>query len=213
MTIEKVPINYFDRGKPFYPLVMTYLIQSFGFMRVAVDGVIGARDIEFEIQRFAEKDPDPLKIKEAKQGLEKLLGPLELRSEFQNNHITIEPDMISKDAIGNFHYILTYWLPQGAGSLLILACEICKEKSYHNREPLWEFLRHCRNAAAHGGEFNFIGKEPTRPAKWGTFEITKSMQGLLLFKGTDGTGFLSPGDPIRLLWDIEQKYINERIDD
>ncbi len=36
----KVPINHFDRSKPFYPLVMNYLILLIGFKDLAACGII-----------------------------------------------------------------------------------------------------------------------------------------------------------------------------
>jgi hypothetical protein len=90
--------------------------------------------------------------------------------------------------------------------MLVLAHELCKGKAAHDTGPLWEFLRHCRNAAGHGGKFNFKHGEPRRPAKWGAVEIVLGLQGSPLFKGADGVGLLGPADPILLLWDIEQAY-------
>jgi hypothetical protein len=59
---------------------------------------------------------------------------------------------------------------------------------------------------AHGGLFTFKGKEPCHPAEWGHFQIERTLQSTPLFKDEKGVGLLSPGDPIRLLWDIEQAY-------
>jgi hypothetical protein len=88
--------------------------------------------------------------------------------------------------------------------VLVMAHEISKDKPWHNHDPLWEFLRHCRNAVAHGGYFHFKNNEPRRPAFWGSFILSPASNRAPLFK-KDG-GILSPGDPIRLLWDIEQAY-------
>lgn len=71
---------------------------------------------------------------------------------------------------------------------------------------MWEFLRHCRNAAAHGGKFHLLNGEPCRPANWGRFSIVASMHGTPLVFNQGSAGLLSPGDPLRLLWDIEQTY-------
>jgi hypothetical protein len=101
---------------------------------------------------------------------------------------------------------LAGFIMRSAGSLLILAHEFSKGKSWHDQGLLWEFLRHCRHAAAHGGFFTLIGKEPCHPAVWGHFQIERTLQGTPLFKDGKARGLLSPGDPIRLLWDIEQAY-------
>ena len=226
-----VPINHFDRGKPFYPLVMSYLVQLLGFKEVSI------RDIDQKLaqgfERFAQLgiavprlgrtrkvELPPVsadlehnlaaELKSVRESIaefngarEKLLGPLQLRCDFQGNFIEINPDELAKELVENHRYIISFEM-RAAGSLLILAYELCK--SYHDQSPLWEFLRHCRNAAAHGGNFNFLHDEPRRPARWGHFHIDSSMQGTPLFKGEDGVGLLSPGDPIRLLWNIEQAY-------
>lgn len=135
----------------------------------------------------------------------KLLGPLELKSEFMDNHINYEIDNIANEILYNGPYLLKF-LSYSAGILLILAHEFNKDKKWHDNGPLWEFLRHCRNAAAHGGLFTFKSQEPKRLAEWGHFRIERTLQGTLLFKDDKGCGLLSPGDPIRLLWDIEQSY-------
>lgn len=69
----------------------------------------------------------------------------------------------------------------------------------------WEFLRHCRNAIAHNGKWHFTGQEPKRTAKWRGIELEKKMHGYPLFVRTSGMGYLKLGDPIALLWDIEQE--------
>jgi hypothetical protein len=210
--------NHFDRGKPFYPLVMNYIVQLIGFKELAVRGVVRTQPYSGEILREIVKKlagasaPDESmqehtlkQVEEVTTQLSKLLGPLELRSEFQGNRISIDIDAIANELATNFNYLLPYTL-RAAGHLLILAHEICKDEPYHDQGPLWEFLRHCRNAAAHGGTFTFLNNEPRRLAQWGHIEIIGSLQGTPLFKGENGKGFLSPGDPIRLLWDIEQAY-------
>lgn len=218
-----VRINFFDRNKPFYPLIMNYLVLFIGFKDLAARGVIkelnkysgenAGIDLDTLISVFLKKvsasETDTILLNqqhtEISSGLSKILGPLELKSEFQGNHIKVEVDDIAKDVMNNM-----FWLSRSimlsAGSLLILAHEISKDKSWHDKGLLWEFLRHCRNAAAHGGLFTFRRNEPGRPAEWGHFRIERAMEETQLFKDDKGVGLLSPGDPIRLLWDIEQSY-------
>ncbi len=102
-----------------------------------------------------------------------------------------------------------------AEHLLILAWETTEE--FRDTGPLWEFLRHCRNASAHGGSFNLKYDEPRRPAEWGPFQITQELHGSRLFASRDESGvitqgLLHPGDPIRLLWDIEQAYPKMKVE-
>jgi hypothetical protein len=91
-----------------------------------------------------------------------------------------------------------------AGDLLILAH--AATETYRDQGPLWEFLRHCRNAAAHGGRFNFNQAEPRRLAEWRGFRIERSMQGNPLIDTPGLRGFLDKGDPIVLLHDLETAF-------
>ena len=207
--MPQVSVNHFDRGKPFYPLVMQYLAQLIGIKELAFRGIVGSESLEALVNRIPALGAMPsgseAKIAEVRDGLRKLNGPLELRSEYQGNHITIDIDDIARDVVANHLYLLSSTM-RSAGSLLILAHELSKDTPWHDAGPLWEFLRHSRNAAAHGGTFNLLHGEPSRPAFWGNFAITAQLQGTLLFKDGTGAGLISPGDPIRLLWDIEQAY-------
>lgn len=169
----------FDRGKPFYPLIMNYVVFLIVIKELAVPGT----------------------------ALSNLMEPLELKSEFKNNYIRVEIDEIANEFINNAPYVMKSTM-RSASSLLILAYEINKDKSWNDKGPLWEFLRHCRHAAAHNGLFTFNPKEPKRRAEWGHFRIERTLENTRLFKDEKGCGLLSPGDPIRLLWDIEQAYPN-----
>jgi hypothetical protein len=77
-------------------------------------------------------------------------------------------------------------------------------KTLHTTDPIWEFLRHCRNAAAHKGRFNLVRGEPRRLATWRSKTTAPGLNGTLLF--TDGKlpGFLGPGDVLYLLSDLEK---------
>jgi hypothetical protein len=206
-----IPPNYFDRSKPFYPLVMNYVVQLIGFKELALRGISGPRRddlLESTLGRFSieygEPDEDEEALETLRSHLAKLSGPLELRSEIQDELITVDIDGIARDLFENTIYVGAWTMP-AAGSIFIVAYEMAKEQGWSDREdPLWEFLRHCRNAAAHRGRFAFRGKEPTWLARWGHLEITHSLEGTPLFTDAAGNGLLSPGDPIRLLWDLEQ---------
>jgi hypothetical protein len=91
-----------------------------------------------------------------------------------------------------------------AGSLLIAAWAIAEPMS--DNGPVWEFFRHCRNAAAHGARFHFRHGEPRRAAAWKTLSVHFGLQGTLLFDTWGEPGFLALGDSILLLWDIEQLW-------
>ena len=75
-------------------------------------------------------------------------------------------------------------------------------------EPLWAFLHHCRNAGAHGGRFTFRNNHPKHPAIWGRYNLSRAAhEGMPLIPHRGIKGLFAPGDPLRLLWDIEQRYI------
>lgn len=200
--------NSFDRGKPFYPLVVNYAVLLAGFKELAVRGIGGGQSLENVLSTLmlgpASSAPEPV-VAELQKGLTQLLGPLRLRSEFINDHITINIDELARELVSNFNYLSSV-LMRSAGGLLILAHEISKDSPWHDQGPLWEFLRQCRNAAAHGGSFNFLHGEPRRIAQWGRFAITASLNSTPLFRSANGLGLISPGDGVRLLWDIEQAY-------
>ncbi len=201
--------NHFDRSKPFYPLVMNYVVQLLGFKELAIRGVTGPReflDVVKQIPALGQIPPGrEADAAAVHDNLRKLMGPLQLRSEFLDATIEVDVDEMAREVTSNSHY-LAGQLMRSAGSLLILAHELNKDEPWHDQGPLWEFLRHCRNGAAHGGRFHFLRREPRRPACWGRFQITPDVESTPVFKGGDGVGLLSPGDPIRLLWDIEEAY-------
>lgn len=89
-----------------------------------------------------------------------------------------------------------------AGSLIVAAYEATKFMSDHG--PAWEFFRHCRNAAAHGGRFNLNQGEPSRTAAWRSVNVHRGLHGTPLFDVLGEQGLIALGDPVLLLWDIEQ---------
>jgi hypothetical protein len=196
----------FDRSKPFYPLVLNYFIQLIGFKELVIRGVLGGSDLKQAVSKITgladEKSEDAAKLAIE---LQQLLGPLQLASSVSGTYLLLPADDIAKEFASNVLFVSNH-LMLSAGSVLILSHELCKDKPAHDQGPLWEFLRHCRNAAGHGGKFSFQNREPRRPAKWRALEIVAGLHGTPLFKGTDGVGFLCPADPILLLLDIEQGY-------
>jgi hypothetical protein len=210
-----IPPLHFDRSKPFYPMVMTYVAALHGFTellsrhltRITVPtvpedatgtttGVPPAQTIgkggEKELIAFFEVPNH--------RHVTALLFPLKLKSESDPQPVELDVEDIAREVFDNGAY-LAPWLPTAGNMLLISSHDATKAHS--NQGPLWEFFRHCRNAAAHGGRFNLLGGEPKRPASWRGLTITPALAGQPLFKGPTG-GLISPGDPIRLLWDIEQ---------
>jgi hypothetical protein len=211
MSAEQAPPNHFDRSKPFYPLVTNYALQFAGFKELAVRATLhqlakmpgGANGLAYALAF----QPEAGKLRpDIKAQLEKLGGPLELRSDVQNCPVIIEIDDIGSEVLSQGRYLLGHLRNVAGWSLLIVAHEISRARPWHSPDPLWEFLRHCRHAAAHGGTFAFRTREPRFPAKWGGLEITRAREGSPVLASDDAPGLLWPGDLVRLLWDIEQAY-------
>ncbi len=198
---------HFDRGKPFYPILMNYLIQIYGFYELPLRGSYKVLKglPKNEVEESLKKTPNLEFERLFKSSPIDLPKSLALRSEFQGNSIQIDIDDIALEVLSNGGYLIPF-LMRSAGNLLILAYETTLK--FHDKGPLWEFLRHCRNAAAHNGLFHFENGEPRRLAKWGKFQIEVVMHGTPLFGSKEKPGLLGPGDPIPLLWDIEQAYPN-----
>lgn len=211
----------FDRSKPFYPYIINYIVSLHGILElisrdyyIKIDKAIAdGHSLDDFIKHYAGNDPKHIKffqdIIASKFKPTVLIGQLALKSEQRQNHVEISISEIAKDFVDNHEYLLPFQL-RASGVLLIMAYEISPDIKFEKTDPLWNFLYHCRNAIAHNGKFNIDDRGKKRlPAKWGNMEIIESMHGLNLFKdATDSTGFLSPGDPLYLLHDIEQTYFN-----
>jgi hypothetical protein len=203
----EIPWN-FDRSKPFYPLVMNYLVQLAGFKEIQAGAALNlVRNQLTGSQPLTSKPAvqgDPGGLASLLENIDKLRGPLSLRSDTQGFPIEVDIKDLAVEVFSRGPYLTEYLSTVSAWSLLIVAFEL--SKPWHDRGPLWQFLRHCRNAAAHGGEFTFRRGEPRYPAKWASIEITPSFHGSHLVATRGQPGLLWPGDAVRLLWDIEQAY-------
>jgi hypothetical protein len=107
----------------------------------------------------------------------------------------------------NYNAALRHFNSLTAESLLVMAWEHVKPK--HRRDPVAQFLRHCRNAAAHNGVFTFNRGQPDKPAEWHGVKIVRALEGSPLFINPPRKGFLGPGDVLYLLADIEEKSYTE----
>ena len=217
-----LPNMQFDQAKPFYPLLVQYLVFLTGLKELAVRGIFDSqhespdvtvrKQIEKELGKpinshmFSSNVQDEIEnsVKDLAKSLERVQGNLRLNSAC-SQPVDIYINALAKELESDLSFQLLFSM-QAASSIIILAHELCKDHPYHDNGPLWEFLRHSRNAAAHGGVFTFKSGEPRRPAEWRGIQILASFQGTPLFMNETGNGLLSPGDPIYLLWDIEQAY-------
>jgi len=80
-------------------------------------------------------------------------------------------------------------------------------KIHNDKSPVFEFLRHVRNAASHGNKFNFSANEPARAAEWQGAKFAWNCKGSAnALHGTECFGtFIGAADLIHLLWDVEQR--------
>lgn len=138
--------------------------------------------------------------------IEELHPPLVLMSEFQDQHVTVDAFATMRELGTNIAHLVDDLKLSAASALLVHAYEATEK--LHNTEPLWEFLYHCRNAGAHGGHFTFRNGQPKHPATWGKYNLSRTThEGMPLIPYKGIPGLFAPGDPLRLLWDIEQRYI------
>jgi len=115
--------------------------------------------------------------------------------------VEIDVNLLSTEFAFDHRPMFEYFNRLSAGSLLIMAWEQTRQS--HTHDPMWEFLRHCRNAAAHNGVFTFAKREPKRAATWHGTSILPSLEGHILFPDPPARGFIGPGDVLNLLADIE----------
>lgn len=195
-------------------MVINYIMALHGLWDIAnravadlVNTTVQSQGVSFEsavkvLREQGEPLPDPF---DEWNEQTPALPPLQLQGTV-SGPINVGVAEIAADFAQNGPYVAQSW-SQSAISLLITAHETCKEMGYNTTDPIWEFLRHCRNAAAHGNSFHFTKREPRRPATWRGREITKDLQGTILFATEqEDSPFLMPADPVLLLWDIEQQY-------
>lgn len=203
--------NHFNRGKPFYPLVINYLVQLHGHKEMSLRGALGTdRTAPADEQWMASLNLPP----ELRENIAKLRGPLKLRQTGKQDVISVTADDVAIELIVDHAYHLEVGALAALCGILILAWELTA--AYHpkgrDNGPLWEFLRHVRNAAAHGGRLRFERGEPVYVAEWRGIRLTfAEHQGAHLLATNNRAGILSAADPIGLLWDIERAHPNLKV--
>lgn len=96
------------------------------------------------------------------------------------------------------------FLSFGIRAALLNVGDAFAKVDYLDKSPELEFLRHIRNAVAHGNSFNFL-HPLKRTASFKTYTITDSLQGSKLFRDHEGDGYLHEGDALALLDFLESK--------
>ena len=184
-------LSEFDPAKPFYSLVLAYLCQVHGLAELISRGFY--QKFEKFTQELRPSPHIPRKrlialflatmdeaiLKDAEKtllgGATTLTIPLEMQA-WSGEGIKWEAaelaDIVFTD---KYNAALRYFNRLTAGSLLVMAWEHVKAK--HRRGPVAQFLRHCRNAAAHNGAFTFNRGQPDKPAELHGIEVTRGLEG------------------------------------
>ncbi|TMA86244.1 MAG: hypothetical protein E6J63_17485 [Deltaproteobacteria bacterium] len=86
------------------------------------------------------------------------------------------------------------------GMVVISVGDTVLNQGFHDGSALKQFLRHLRNACAHGNRWFLKSGEPKKPAKYRNFEVTSAL---------DGTGpvffdFMGAGDVLDLFEDLKK---------
>jgi hypothetical protein len=216
-----VILDQFDPQKPFYSLVLAYICQVHGLSELVSRGYHRAFE-EFmrkmgpppymsrkqQVAIFLATTDEAIRD-EAEQtlmgGTTTLMLPMEMQARSGEGvkwDVGELADTVLKD---EYNATLRFFNRLTAGSLLVMAWEHVKPK--YRRDPVAQFLRHCRNAAAHNGVFTFEHGQPDKPAEWRGIKIVRTLEGSPLFTDPPRKGFMGPGDAVHLLADIEKKFM------
>ncbi|MCI2283079.1 hypothetical protein L3081_06295 [Colwellia sp. MSW7] len=84
-------------------------------------------------------------------------------------------------------------------------------KEFNDGSETFEFFRHIRNASSHLNTFQFIHKEPVKPARWRYAVIADNLKGERnpLYGQRCFGNFLGVADILELLIDVEQIIIKQ----
>jgi hypothetical protein len=193
-------------------LVINYISTIWGVKELAAIGLLESAEVERlrntpiaelqqELARQDEKTRKTLAALLRHPG--EILPSLELQSNVRKA-LDFPFSDLAKEFLDNHLYLFDFVMPYAAAGLLTMAWETTR--SYSDHSPIWEFLRHCRNASGHNGRLHFVHDEPKRPAEWRGIELLAAMDGTPLMHGRDGSGLPGAADPVFLLMDIEKAY-------
>ena len=208
----------FDPQKPFYSPVVAYAVQVHGLLDLATRGLREEWEkfrSRHQKSRLSSLEMEKMLCDEIREGYSEhikavlqsqsapIIGVQRLGSRLREG-VKVDTVRLANEIFQKHQDPIEAYNKMTSGVLLIVSWEVTK--SDHSQDPLWEFHRHCRNAAAHNGDFNFRHGEPKRPAKWGALEILHTLQDTPIFSNSSGRGFIGPGDVLYLLADIEAKF-------
>jgi len=213
------PAIEFDPAKPFYGLVVAYAAQVHGLldlasrglrlewktMRTRHKGVGLPEDQMVQMQCAGVKDGYDEHVRAVLKSESGALLGVQRLGTILGNGVKVDTERLAATVFHQHGNPVPACAVMSACSLIILAWESTLDE--HSYDPLWEFLRHCRNASAHkGGRFNFKYGEPRRLARWRSVQIDSNLQGTPLFWDSQQEGLIGPGDALYLLADIEKQF-------
>ena len=142
----------FAKDKPFYWLVTTFLAAIHGYLELVSRGVkqrvdsMPAIDLDDLVAGIDERHRDDMRLL-LNGGVTGLLGKQNLPST-TGPPLRVDLPTLANELL-NSETSINYVSRSAASALLLLAWDLTAAE--HTSHPTWEFLRHCRNGAAHDG--------------------------------------------------------------
>src|SRR5262245_46497589 len=136
----------FDRKKPFYPIVVSYISQLIGYKELAIRGMFAAQSMNDILSSLhtvgaATSGWSKDKLESLNRDINGTLGGLQLRAEWLGDSLDVDVNGVAEEITGETG-CLRDQMTRTASNVLILAHEISKDKPWHDQGPIWEFLRH-----------------------------------------------------------------------
>ncbi len=179
----------FNRDGPFFDLVTAFLVANVG-LKPLLEKITPKDDTMKELER-AYPAISWLSIGLGGKGFPGVtIRPFELYERFNALKVVSHGDLMCSFC----------------SMLIIMAYE--SHKKYFDDSPIFEFLRHIRNACAHDNKFYFNKHEPRREARWKELKIDHKIKGEKnsLFGTECFFKFMGSADPVFLLNDVENYW-------
>jgi len=203
-------LKLFDRRKPFFPFVLSYLFQVQGCLEVSLRYTLGKRPVDRRAlaAKIGVSERTLVGSSESElgrnvdaviRGLEQLSGPIRLASQRAKKELVADLDAEA----GRWKDLVSVHSVASVSSLIVMTHAICQENRLPTKDATWEFFRHCRNAAAHGNRFGLSHGEPRHRAEWDGIVIDRAMHGKAMLGSPSDNALLFPGDALLMLHDVE----------
>lgn len=211
--------HQFDPGCVFFPLILHFFGTVHGMIDLASRGVRRAIKNSAEHSRMsAEEVATRIDTSRADEsglisnllaaGVTASIGEISLASRVSESRLTPDIELLAQEVYEHGSNVLGDPTLRSAGHLLVLGYAVAEDRleDQDRAGPEWQFLRHCRNAAAHDNRVSFREGGPTKRAAWRSLNLTPESAGVPLFGPTGTEHLLGPADPVLLLWDLEQMH-------